>query len=118
MFNFLILLKPSEFLGWYSLGDVFSGLSFMYFDASVYDPMSPKICELKDMYLSAKRVYNYLLDNFSESKGVKRRYLEEVREDILILNIVKMYERKCIYLMSLSPEWTDYNYIRENILKK
>ncbi|EAS02164.2 hypothetical protein TTHERM_00558470 (macronuclear) [Tetrahymena thermophila SB210] len=118
MFNFLILLKPSEFLGWYSLGDVFSGLCFMYFDASVFEPMGSKISELKDIYLSAKRVYNYILDNFTTSKTLNKRYIEEVKEDILILNIVKMYERKSIYLMSLSPQYTDYDYIRESVVKK
>ncbi|KAL4488849.1 hypothetical protein ABPG72_016502 [Tetrahymena utriculariae] len=118
MFNFLILLKPSEFLGWYSLGDVFSGLCFMYFDASVFEPMGTKISELKDIYLSAKRVYNYILDNFTTSKTLNKRYIEEVKEDILILNLVKMYERKSIYLMSLSPQYTDYDYIRESVVKK
>lgn len=108
MFNFYILLCPSDFLGWYSLGDVFSGLSFMYFDASVFEPMSTNVAELKDIYLSAKRVYHYILEHFNAlmktmSLGNTNNYIEEVKEDILLLNIVKMYERKSIYLMSLSP---------------
>lgn len=68
--------------------------------------------------MSAKRVYNYILENFTSSRIINKRYIEEVKEDILILNIVKMYERKSIYLMSLSPLSTDYDYIRESAVKK
>ncbi len=67
---------------------------------------------MKDHFLFAKRVFNFILSNFQDKKLI----FINTEEDLLILNLVKFYERKANYIVTL--QISDDDYFRDSHIKK
>jgi len=59
-----------------------------------------------------KKISLLILDLFSNDENL----IINTREDLLMLNLLKYYERKFIYSLNLTN--SDYDYVRESMEKK
>lgn len=90
----MVCLDVSQGRSWYCLFKINKKKAYVYFDSLIYDEQPP---DLKGSFLIAKKLALYAKE---QPKLLDKNLRNELEEDLFILNLLKIYERKFLYLQS------------------
>jgi hypothetical protein len=87
-------LDVTQGRSWYCLFKINKKKAYVYFDTLIYDEQPS---DLKSSFLVAKKLALYIKE---QSKLLSKDLRNELEDDLFILNLLKIYERKFLFLQS------------------
>lgn len=88
----LVCLDASQGRSWYCLFKINKKKAYVYFDSLIYEEQP---AELRSCFLTAKKLAVFIKDH---PKLLSEGLRCELEDDLFILNLLKIFERKFLYM--------------------